>query len=153
MAIRLSEKWSEINVDIIGGLYIIFGIWEFLLGLGQLENITHGTYFLLDVYRNYLLLLGLTTFLVGITLLFKLNIARLFAIVLAWWNLFTSPLIHIWFEIYTTTYIRKSIIESLPKYIIGEIFVITFAMIIRLYIIYILRISKAGYIFLKKKEM
>lgn len=155
MSGRLTEKWAKVNVKAIGIFCILSGIWEYLLGLAQLESISSGVYFLLDIYRSYLSILGIITILVGSIFLFRINFARLLVLLLAWWNLFTAPLIGIWFEIYTSSVIKREAIESSGEFwqfIISEILIILSIVLIRIYIIYILRVSKAGYIFLREKK-
>ena len=66
MSTQLSEKKAKLHIVIIGIFYIISGILEYLLGLTQLESIPSGTHFFLDIYRNYLCMLGLITILVGL---------------------------------------------------------------------------------------
>ncbi len=148
---RLSEKWAGINVNAIGIFYILSGIWEYLLGLTQLESTPSGVYFLLDIYRSYLSILGIITILVGFVFLFRINFARLLVLLLAWWSLFTSPLLGIWFEIYTSLIIKQGAIESFWGFIVSEILIILLLSLARIYIIYMLRVPKAGYIFLKEK--
>lgn len=149
---RLSEKRAVVNVNAIGIFYIISGIWEYLIGLTQAESIGPNIYFLLDVYRNYAMIIGGVTILIGLGLLFKINLARLLAIILAWLNLLTSPLIGIWWNIYAIVIKKFSATDSWLSLWLYSFILILIMSAIRLYIIYILRVSKVGYIFLKKKE-
>lgn len=152
MEIVMNESKAKLHIKIIGIYYIISGIWEYLSGLMQAESIPPRIYFILDIYRNYLTYLGLITILMGIIILFKVNFARLAVICLAWWNLFTSPLLDIWWVIYAVD-IKKFLVRdhSISSFLYS--FFLTIILVaIRIYIIYILRISKAGYIFLKENK-
>ncbi|MBL7084961.1 MAG: hypothetical protein ISS43_02495 [Candidatus Omnitrophica bacterium] len=152
MNAQLSEQKAKFHAVIIGIFYLISGIWEFMMGITELESTPSGVYFLLDIYRDYLITLGVITILVGAVLLFRINIGRLAALVLAWWNLFTGILIGIWFEIYTLLVIKTGTVPSLLGYILYEVLLIFACIMIRLYIINMLKISKAGYVFLRKSE-
>ncbi|MDP3731728.1 MAG: hypothetical protein Q8R31_01680 [Candidatus Omnitrophota bacterium] len=154
---RLSVKWARINVVVIGIFYIISGFWEYFLGLNQMKWMPPGIYFLLDVYRGYAVNLGRVTILVGILLcagiLFRLKFIRLLTLILAWWNLFTAPLIHIGWYIYAIL-IKGFLVADFwfnrsEFYSAILILVLTFS---RTYIISMLKISKAGYIFLREKQ-
>ncbi len=147
---RLSDKWAKINVIAIGIFYIVSGIWEYLVGLTQEESISSGVYFLLDIYRNYAINLGLITILIGICLLFRAKLIRLAAIILAWWNLFTVPIIGIWWPIYAISIKKFSITNSWFALWIYSIILIFIMTAVRLYIIYVLSMPRAGSIFLKK---
>lgn len=153
----LSVKWARINVILIGMFYLISGIWEYFLGLTQMKWMPPGIYFLLDVYRSYTVNLGRVTILVGILLgigiLYRIKFIRLLALSLAWWNLFTAPLIHIGWNIYAI-FIKGFLVTDFwfnlsSFYLAVLILLLTF---IRIYIISMLRISKAGYIFLKEND-
>jgi hypothetical protein len=152
MSAQLSEKWAKVNVVIIAAFYLISGAWEYLVGLTQAEGLDRADYFLLGTYRDYLMILGRITIIIGIVLLFRINFARIAAIILAWWNLFTGPLLYIWWLIYAV-YIKKflAITPSFFAYTF-EITVLLAMTVIRIYIIYMLRISKSGYIFLGKNK-
>lgn len=146
---QLSEKWARINVNMIAIFYLISGFFEYLLVMrGESES-----YFLLAIYHNYVAWLGFFTFIVGISLFFKTDISRRLALILAWWNLFTAPLLEIWWILYKV-YIKKwsALPDSLLFMCGGVVIIIAIITIIRLYIIYMLRIDKAGYIFFKKKD-
>ena len=81
----------------------------------------------------------------------QLNIFRLTVIILAWWNLFTAPITHLWFEIYTMLVVEKGVIKILLWSILYDTLLILVYTLIRIYIIRILSIKRAGYLFLKKK--
>jgi len=154
MNTKLSGKWAKINIVIIGIFYIISGIWEHLVGLTQGENYAGGEYFLLDIYRTYTVNLGNITVLIGIGLLVsRLKFIRLLALTLAWWNLFTVPLITIWWDVYAILIKKFLITDSWSTLLFHSailIFILTF---IRSYIIYMLQPRKAGYIFLKEQKL
>jgi len=154
MDMRLPEKIAKIHVIAVCIFYLVSGIWEYLVGLTQAEDISSGSYFLLDAYRNYATCLGKITILFGIFMflgmLFKLNIFRWLALSLAWWNLFTSPLIGLWWNVYSILVKKIEIVTLSFGSIFYSIVLIIVLVSVRLYIIYILRVSKAGYIFLKK---
>lgn len=152
MDTRLSEKWAKINVVVIGIFYLISGIWEYFVGVTQAEGLSADVYFLLGAYRDYLMMFGRITILIGILLLFRINFARLSAIILAWWNLFTAPLFDIWWVVYAV-FIKKFLAYT-PSFSANafDIMVILGMTGMRIYIIYMLRISKSGYIFLRKKK-
>jgi len=124
--------------------------------LTQMESTPPGIYFLLDVYRNYAINLGRITILVGmsicISILFRLKFIRLLTLILAWWNLFTAPLIQIWWNIYAISVKEFLVTDSWINLWIYSTILILIMTVIRIYIIYILRISKAGYIFFKKSD-
>jgi len=129
---------------------LVSGLWEGILGSAQYEFIPSGTYFLLDIYRGYLYYLGLITILIGFLLLFRLNIAKFAALVLAWLNLFTAPLLETWSRIYSTE-IKGFLLPDpgfMPVYIVIVLIVVT---IIRLQIIHVLKTSLIGTVFFKKE--
>lgn len=157
---ELSVKWARINVVVIAMFYVVSGIWEYFLGLTQIEWMPRGIYFLLDVYRSYVVNLGRVTILIGILLcigiLFRFKFIRLLALILAWWNLFTVPLIAIWWPIYAVLIKKFFITDSginpalySPFYSAILILILTF---VRIYIISMLKISKAGHIFYKERQ-
>ena len=94
MSTQLSEKKAKLHIILIGIFYVISGIFELGVGATQAEGISYRVYFLLDIYRSYLAILGGGTFLIGILILFRINFVRLITIALAWWNLFTAPAIY-----------------------------------------------------------
>lgn len=144
---QLSEKKAKLHVAIIGIFYLSSGIWEYLMAASQAEGISPGTYFLLDIRRSYLLTLSLITILVGAFLLCRLNFARLSALVLTWWNLFSGPLIDVWSEMYRILIIKATVITSLAGFVMFMILRILACIMVRLYIINMLKTTKAGYIF------
>lgn len=156
MNTRLSSKWAKINIFFIGIFYLMSGIWECLIGLTQMESTPTGIYFLLDLYRGYTTIIGHITILTGLGLLlgifFRINLVRVLAIILASWNLFTSPLIEIWWNLYSIL-IKKFLVTDSWLSLWGHSFIlILIYSSVRFYIIYILRVYKAGYIFLKEKR-
>jgi len=152
MDTQLSERWAKFNIVIVAIFYLISGAWEFFMGITQGEGLDKGIYFLLGVYRDYLIFLGWITMLTGILLLFRINLARLAAIILSRWNLFTAPLFYIWWVIYTV-YIKKFLTIDLSFFSNSYTIIVMLAMTaMRLYIIYMLKIPKAGYICLRKKK-
>lgn len=150
---RLSRKWAVINVVMIGLFHIISGIWEYLVGLTRAENIGSGKYFLLDVSRSYGMNLGRITIFLGIAiLLFRFRFIRWLTLILAWWNLFAAPLIDIWWLVYDMEIEKISASTSLLMLFIGTTIIILIMTVSRLYIISMLKISKAGYLFLKRSQ-
>lgn len=146
----LSEKWAKINVNLIAIFYLISGYFEFLLMMrGETKS-----YFLLNIYHSYVGIIGAVTFIIGITLFFKNRTSRLAALAIAYWNIFTAPLLEIWwitYKIYIKGWSSRPLSPLLMWLETGIlILIITF---IRIYIIYMLRISKAGWIFLKDKQI
>ena len=152
MTKQLSKNWANFHVVVIGIFHLISGLWELGAGVTTMESTPSGIHFLLDAYRNYLVILGGITFLIGIFLLLRFNFARVLAIVLAWWNLFTAPLSDIWWFVYSTS-IKKFLVAnpsiSVYLYTIILILILTF---IRIYIIRMLNISRAGRVFLKETK-
>ena len=152
---KLTENWAKLHVAIIGIFYIISGLWELFMAAtkGKITG-SPDLYFLLSVYCTYLEKLGQTTILVGIGiligLLFRINFVRLLAIVLAWWNLFTAPLLDIWWCIYVIM-IKKFLLPHSWIELGIKAAILILITFIRLYIINMLKISKAGYVFLRKK--
>jgi hypothetical protein len=149
---QLSKRWAKINVAIIAVFYLISGVWEILVGETQGTGFSGGPYYLVEVHKDYLIILGRITFFVGIGLLFRINLIRLAALILAWWNLFTAPLVDIWWDIYAGHIKKFLTLDSSFTSIIYVLELILVMTAIRLYIIYMLRIPKAGYIFLRKKK-
>ncbi len=147
---RLSERAAGLNGRIIGIFYLVSGGWEFLIGLTEQEAIPPGSYYFLDIYRNYASYLGLVTILIGIGILAKLNTARLFAITLALWNLLSAPIIYLWWHKCLKSIKEIIVIDSAFGLLIYSISLLILMSAIRIYIIYMLRISKAGYIFSKE---
>lgn len=151
MGTQLSKRWAKINIVIIAAFYLVSGIWEILLSQTQGTGFGGGPYYLMEMHKDYLSFLGKITFFVGIGLLFRINFFRLAALILAWLNLFTAPLVDIWWDIYVG-HIKKVLSVDWSFESIIYMFVVMLVMVaIRLYIIYMLRIPKAGYIFLRKK--
>jgi len=135
----------------IGIFYLISGVWEVCLGAVQ------GQYFsgynpLLNFYRGYLNILGLITLIVGILLFCRINFVRIIAIILAWLNLFTVPIIYVWWYLYVII-IKKFLVAntSFLSYF-SDFSLMLILSLIRIYIIRILSISRAGYIFIKRKD-
>ncbi len=151
MQSQLSEKKAKLYVIIIAVFHLVSGVWEFLMGLTQGESISLETYFFLDIYRSYLGIIGLITILLGILLFFRLNMIRLIVIALAWWNLFMSPLLMIWWDIYAILIKGFLVTDSWFGLWIETLVITVVLTIVRLYIINMLKLSKAGYIFLRKK--
>jgi len=153
---NIPEKWAKINIIAIGIFYVISGSWEYLVGLTQEESIPLGAYFLLDVYRKYLEGIGVITILIGIGILcgvfFRLKFIRFLALILAWWNLFTAPIIEIWWSVYSITVKKFSTTDSWLGLWLHSLILIAIMTVLRLYIIDMLKISKAGFIFLKKRD-
>lgn len=151
MYTQLSEKKAKLHIILIGIFYVISGIFELGVGVTQAEGVSSGVFFLLDMYCNYLAILGGGTFLVGILILFRINFVRLIVIALAWWNLFTAPIIYIWWNIYSILIKKFSVVNPTLPVFIYTITIILIYTLIRIYIIRTLSIKKAGYLFLKKK--
>lgn len=152
MAQQLSRNQANFHVVAIAIFYLISGVWELLIGATAMESTPSGIYFLLDAYRSYLAMLSAVTFFIGLLLLLRFNFARVLAIVLAWWNLFTIPIINIWWHVYSES-IRNIIVKnlSMPEYF--YIIILTLLILsLRIYIIHMLNISRAGYVFLKKPK-
>jgi len=151
-----TKRAANIHIVIISCFYLVSGICEYLIGLTQAESISLGVYLLLDIYRNYMLCLGIVTILIGILtllgMLFRLNILRWLALLLAWWNLLASPSIDLWWNIYAISVKKIEVITSFLGFIIYSVILITIFMAIQFHIIYTLRVSKAGYIFLKEHK-
>lgn len=150
MSTQLSEKKVKRHVIIIAIFYIISGFWEGSLASVQGQYAT-GFNPLLYIYKEYLWWLGCISILVGFSLLFKINLGRLIAIALAWWNLFTAPLLDVWFSIYSISIKKFTTVTSWFS-LWGDLLILFVIMtLIRIYIIRTLSIKRAGYIFLKKK--
>ena len=152
MTKQLSRSWAVFYIIMIGVFHLVSGFWELLIGVATMESTSSGIYFLLDVYRDYSIMLSGVTFLIGIGLLLRLNFARILAIVLAWWNLFTAPIIDIWWSIYSIS-IKKFLVvtSSWSNLWLGTVAVILVISLVRIYIIRMLNISRAGYVFLKER--
>lgn len=152
MRTQLSRKWAIINVIIIAFFYLISGVWEILVGETQGTGFGGGPYYLMEVHKNYLIILGRITFFVGIGLLLRINLFRIAALILAWLNLFTAPIVDIWWDIYIG-HIKKALtVDWSFESIIYMFITILIMAVIRLYIIYMLNASTAGHVFLRKKK-
>lgn len=145
---QLSEKLANIHVRIIGIFYLISGVWEYLHIMEAESLVSH----LINIYHVYVAWLGFATVLIGIGILYKINLARRLALILAWWNLFTSPILDIWLYIYTVVIKKIFVSRSICFVIIYTIILITLLSSVRVYIIYMLRIPKAGYLFSKNSR-
>jgi len=142
---RLSIRSAQIHIITIGIIYLISGLWECLL-IMEYES---STFPALAVRRQYLTLLGLTTIAIGIGLIAKKNVFRIFAIILAWWNLFSIPIIDFLWSMYTIRVIKISNLSSWLNFWVWTVAIWVIITGIRIYVIYMLRVSKAGYVFLK----
>jgi len=149
MTKQLSKNWANFHVVIIGIFHLISGLWQFLLGATGEEGVIVKASIASEIYASYLIFFGPITIVVGILLFFRLNFARLSAIFLAWWNLFSGPLLWISWHIYTNNLSAGSLLKW-AAYIIGLFLILTS---IRIYIIRMLNISRAGYVFLKEKAV
>ena len=152
----ISEKRADMHINFVGIFCVASGMWELFLGLFAYESVTP-LYVSgrdpLHIYNTYILILGLISIVIGMGIFSRFNFSRKAAIVLAVWNIFSNPVISIFMDFYLV-FIRKisEITMPFPQYVF-VLFLNMFLLIIpRIYIIYILRISKAGYIFLKKKN-
>lgn len=146
------KKEIKINVA-IGIFYLISGIWEYLVGLTQEESISSGVYYLLDVYRNYAEHLGIITILVGIAFLIMPKFTRWLVLILAWWNLFTAPIIDVWWSIYSISIKKISVTNSWLGLWLYTFALISLLSLIRIYIIYKLRVPKKGQSLLRKRKI
>lgn len=156
MSGKLTVEKARGKIIAVGIFYIISGVWEYLLGLTQAEAVPSGKYFLLDAYRNYAIYLGLVTILAGISIfigvLFKLRTIRFLVLILAWWNLFTAPIIETWWCIYAVSIKKFLITTSWLDLWVESFVVILMSAGIHLYIINILKVYRAGYLFLRGKQ-
>ena len=152
MTKQLSRNWAILHVVIIGIFHLVSGLWELLVGATAMESTPSGVHFLLDIYRSYLGTLSIVTFFIGIFFLLRFNFARILAIILAWWNLFTAPFFAIWWYIYSES-IRNITVEnlSISEYLYAIVLVSVISAT-RIYIIRMLNISRAGYVFLDKNK-
>ena len=152
MTKQLSKNRATFRVVIIGIFHLISGVWALLVGATALESMPSGIHFLLDAYRDYMFKLSMATFIIGILLLLLFNFARVLAIILAWWNLFAAPAFLIWWNIYVIV-IKKFLITDSWFNLWQSVIIVTIIMtLIRIYIIRMLNVSKAGYVFLKKNK-
>jgi len=151
MTKQLSKNRAIFHITVIGIFHLISGLWEGILAVTQGQYFP-GSHSLLNIYRQYLGMLALLTIILGILLLFKVNFARVLAISLAWWNLFTAPVFLIWWNIYAIV-IKKFLVANLSvsTYLFGFVVMVMIALT-RIYIIRMLNVSRAGYIFLNKKN-
>lgn len=143
----LTKKSAQKHIITIGVFYLISGIWEIILGMEYASL----DLFLLNLRREYVMLIGLLSIVVGFGLLNKNNICRILALILAWWNLFTVPFIDIWLSIYTIQIKKISTVYSWLNFWLWTIGILAAVTAVRIYIIYMLKVSKAGYIFLKRE--
>ena len=145
MTKQLTRNWANFHVVVIGIFYLISGTWQFLLGVSGEEGVSFKASVFSEIYATHVIIFAPVTIVVGILLLFKLNVARLSAIALAWWNLFFGPFVLIYWNISTNNLFINS------AYLFEFVLLLTI-IVIRIYIISMLNISRAGYIFLKKNN-
>lgn len=151
MTKQIPETWAEMHIAAIGIFCLVSGIWEFLVGIGPVD-IRMMDDFLLSLHWRYLCILGIITFFSAIFLFFRINFFRLVVIAIAWWNLFTAPLIAIWYYIYVGI-IKKFLSINFSISSCTSLFILFSIMtLIRIYIIRTLSISRAGSIFIKKNS-
>jgi len=136
------KKQVKINVA-IGIFYLISGVWEYLVGLFHGESVLKSC-FLLDVYRSYAEHLGIITIFVGIAFLILPRFTRWLVLILAWWNLFTAPIIDVWWSIYSISIKKISVTNSWLGLWLYTFVLISLLSLIRIYIIYKLRVPKKG---------
>lgn len=148
MSKQLSEKWAKRHIMTIGMFYVFSGIWLYLIGGSGETGVSFGDSVLSEIYSTYAVIIGPITVLTGILLMVELKLSRLVAIALAWWNLFIGPFVLIFWNMYTISTGKLSSSTSLWVTVAIIILIMT---AIRLFIIYMLRPSKAGYLFLKEK--
>jgi len=151
MTKQLSRNWANFHVVIIGIFYLVSGVWEICLVATQGQYFS-GSHLLLNIFRQYLGILAGITIILGIFLLCKLNFARVLVIGLAWWNLFTAPLFDIWWSIYSISIKKFLITDSWSGLWMDTAIVVMIMTLIRIYIIRMLNISRAGYVFLKERQ-
>ncbi len=153
MTKQLSKNRANCHVVAIAIFHLISGVWELLIGVTTMESTPSEIYFLLDAYRNYLAMLSVITFFIGILLLLlRFNFARTLAIILAWWNLFTIPIINIWWPIYSISVKKLLVTDSWFGLWAHTGITILIVLAIRIYIIHMLNISRAGRVFLKETK-
>jgi len=131
------------HVVMIGIFHLISGSFEIWCSAIDQYGIK---YPLLNMYNNYSIVIGLITIIIAFFLFLKTNLARILAIFLAWWNLFSAPALWIVWHIY----VDKISIESFSEWLIYTTVLILLMTLIRIYIIRILSISRAGCLFIKK---
>jgi len=153
---RLSKFWAIVNNLIVSLFFLASGLFEFTTSLFSYDRPLEGTLFLRDAYIQYLLFLGGTTFILGILIIigmiFKTNFIRRAVIILSWWNLFSSPLIGFWYSYIYTTFIKNIYIIEWNFWTFYELlYKIMLITLPRLYIIYMLREDRAGYLFLRNQ--
>jgi hypothetical protein len=138
----LVSRLKKVNFLIVATFYIVSGIWEWLL---IMEGDRLGGYFLVIMREHYLLFLGLLSITTGIGLFFRNNLFRVIALVLAYWNIVISPLIEIWWIHYNIHYTKKISLSALSLLTWLEIAVVITAMtLVRVYVIYVLKIDSSG---------
>jgi len=145
MTKQLTRKWANFHVVVIGIFHLISGTWQFLLGTSGKEGISFEAGVFLEIYATHVIIFAPITIVVSILLLLKLNFARLSAIALAWWNLFFGPFVLIYWGISTNNLCTSS--GNLFEFIL-----LVTIILIRIYIIRMLNISRAGYVFLDKNK-
>ena len=151
---RISKPWAIFNIIAIFIAHIISGLFGiFRAAVGGEEMLT-GKYHFLEFYTYYVYYLGIVTLIIAacivLGVLIKLNLIRLLVICFAWWNLFSAPLIGICYEIYSANVIKSTHYTSNWAIIVLWTFVaFVLTTLPRLYIIYILREDRAGYLFLR----
>lgn len=124
---------NKIAVFLIALFYLISGAWEYLLSFSEDKGVG---LFLFDLYRIYIYYLGIATLIIGVGLLFRLKIAKRLALFFAWWNLFSSPALDIWRNIYLFE-IKKT--TSISNWWHQSILIIMVLIMIRILIIRFLK--------------
>ena len=151
MTKQLTKNRAIFHIAVIGIFHLISGYWEGCLAATEGQYFS-GFHLLLNIYRQYLGILAGITLIIGIFLLCKFNFGRVLAIILAWWNLFTAPLFDIWWAIYTISIKKFLITDSWSGLWMDTAIVVIIMTLIRIYIIRMLNISRAGYVFLNKNK-
>jgi len=154
---RLSKFWAIVNILIVSLFYLASGLYEFVVSLFSYDRSSPGVLFLKDVYVQYLLFLGLASILLGILIIIaivlKIDFIRKIALILSWWNLFVSPLVGFWYSYIYTTLIKNIYTIEWNFWNFSEVlFIVMLLTMSRLYIIYILREDRAGYLFMKPEK-
>jgi hypothetical protein len=143
---RIPERRANLHINIIIAINLLSSIWQFLFAMQGAGCATPAC----SVRYQFTSYLGTVTFLVAVCLFTKINFFRLCAIGIAWCNLVASPLVEILENIYLYRLGKTNYIYPKKSLIIIELCLVVVMIAVRVYIIYMLSVSKAGYIFTKE---
>ncbi|MCX5694619.1 MAG: hypothetical protein NT014_05830 [Candidatus Omnitrophica bacterium] len=153
MAKLITEKIAIFQICLIGFLYIIMGVWRIILSSSGITTYFSGSIIL--AWEIYLFIFGLTSIYIGLNIIILREWARRWGIILAILNIITVPIIDI---TYMLACIKLASIPHAPLTInpspVGAVVNVLLISLMKCgvyaYFVYFLRLSKGGYIYMKR---